>query len=180
MCSPRPDLQYHYAGSGSRRITKNLAEIAIQCNERSTFPRAYLEQCLVSGPSQPLASDCCHIVAGGTDKVGGTLAEIFVGLEFHAAVSEGTGMTRTRAASAPYAIAAKTSSWVSPGYSPSSSASVMPSDRKSRTSETQIRVPLMQGFAAANFRVYGYSLKKRVHALPRMLARDCLATQWLA
>ena len=81
----------------------------------------------------------------GADEIGCAAAEILVELKFHATFSVGTGMTHSRAASAPYAIAAKTFSWVSPGYWSSSSVSVMSSARKSRMSETQIRVPFMQG-----------------------------------
>jgi hypothetical protein len=77
--------------------------------------------------------------------IGGAWAEILVELQLLAAFSVGTGMIRSRAASAPYAIAANRSSWVSAGYSASNSASVIPSARKSRISETQIRVPFIQG-----------------------------------
>jgi len=64
MCDPRADLEYHYAGAGSGRVAKHLAKVAIQREERSAFGRAYLEQCLVRRPSQPLADNCNGIVAG--------------------------------------------------------------------------------------------------------------------
>jgi hypothetical protein len=47
MAGPRSDLEDHDAGAGSRRVAKHLAEIAIQCDERSAFGRAHFEQCLV-------------------------------------------------------------------------------------------------------------------------------------
>jgi hypothetical protein len=146
MGGPRTDFEHQYAGAGRWRITKHLAKIAIQCYKRSVFAPAHFTECLVGRPAQPLTDDCEGIVAGGADQISRAPAEILVELKFHAAFSVGTGMTRSRAASAPYAIAARTSSWVGPGYSASSSASVMSSARKSRISETQIRVPLMQGF----------------------------------
>jgi hypothetical protein len=146
MCGPRPDLEYHYAGTDSRRKAQHLAKIAIQRDEGSAFTRAHFKQCLVRRPSQALADHCNDIVAGSADQIGRAPAEILVKLESYAAFSVGTGMTRSRLASAPYAIAAKTSSWVSPGYSVTSSASVMSSERKSRTSETQILVPLCRAY----------------------------------
>jgi hypothetical protein len=159
MCGPRPDLEHHYAGAAGGRISKHLpnpralnrrsvasdARGAIHCDQRSAFGRAHFKQCLVRRASQPLADNCNGVVAGGANEIGRAPAEILVELEFHAGFSAGTGMTRSRAASAPYAIAASTSSWVSPGYWSSSSASVMSSARKSRISETQIRVPFMHG-----------------------------------
>ena len=66
-------------------------------------------------------------------------------LELHTTRSIGTGKPRSRATSAPYAIAARTFSWTNSGYCTNSSASVMPSARKSRISDTQMRVPLIQG-----------------------------------
>src|SRR6266403_2966233 len=145
MGRPRPDLEYHDAGAGSGRVAKHLAEIAVQRNEGSLFSRAHFEQSLVRRASQAFTGHCNGIVASSADQIGCAPAEVLVNLEPHAALSVGTGMTRSRATSAPYAIGAKTSSWVSPRYSVSSSASVMPSERKSRTSETQIRVPFMHG-----------------------------------
>jgi hypothetical protein len=47
MAGPRPDLEDHDAGTGSRRVAKHLSEIAIQCDECSAFGRAHFEQCLV-------------------------------------------------------------------------------------------------------------------------------------
>jgi hypothetical protein len=112
----------------------------------AAFALAHFEQRLIRSAMQPLAGDCSHIVlSGSAHHVGGAPAEILVELEFHAAFSVGTGMIRSRAVSAPYAIAASTSSCVSPGYCSKISASVMPSARKSRISETQIRVPFTHG-----------------------------------
>jgi hypothetical protein len=50
MGGPRPDFEYHYAGGGGGRVTKHLPKIAIQCDERSAFPHAHFEQCLVRRP----------------------------------------------------------------------------------------------------------------------------------
>jgi hypothetical protein len=82
---------------------------------------------------------------------------------------------RSRATSAPYAIAAKTSSWVSPGYSASNSASVMPSARKSRTSETRIRVPFMHGFPPQILGSIAIRCRRGFTLLPRMLLPVVLA-----
>jgi hypothetical protein len=169
MGGPRTDFEHQYAGAGRRRITKHLAKIAIQCDERSAFAPAYFEQRLVRRPSQPLIGDRDGIVAGSEDQIGRAPAEILVELELHAAFSLGTGMTHSRAASAPYAIAAKTSSWLSPGYSASSSASVMSSARKSRMSETQIRVPLMQGLPPQILGSIEIRSRRGFTLLPRMV-----------
>ena len=59
--------------------------------------------------SQPFTGHYIGIMAGGADQIGCAPAEVLVKLESHAALSVGTGMTRSRATSAPYAIAAKTS-----------------------------------------------------------------------
>jgi hypothetical protein len=56
-----------------------------------------------------LTGDRDGIVAGCADQIGRAPAEILVELKPHAEFSVGTGITHSRAASAPYAIAAKTS-----------------------------------------------------------------------
>ena len=175
MGRPRPDLEYHDAGAGRGRVAKHLAEIAVQRDERSPFSRAHFEQFLIRRASQPFTGHCNGIMAGGADQIGCAPAEVLVKLESHAALSVGTGMTRSRATSAPYAIAAKTSSWVSPGYSASNSASVMPSARKSRTSETQIRVPFMHGLPPQILGSIVIRCRRGFTLLPRMLLPAVLA-----
>jgi hypothetical protein len=51
----------------ARPVAKHLAEIAIQCDERSAFGRAHFEQSLVCCPSQSLAGDRNGIMAGSAD-----------------------------------------------------------------------------------------------------------------
>jgi hypothetical protein len=182
MCGPRPDLDHHYAGAAggwkskhlpnpralNRRSVASDARGAIHCDQRSAFGRAHFKQCLVRRASQPLADNCNGVVAGGANEIGRAPAEILVELEFLAGFSAGTGMTRSRAASAPYAIAASTSSWVSSGYWSSSSASVMSSARKSRISETQIRVPFMHGLPPQILGSMEIRSRRGFTLLPRM------------
>ena len=166
-----PHRQYHNAGAASRRITQHFAKITIQCDERSAFLLAHVKQYLVYRPAQPLTVARSDIVAGGADQIGGVPAEILVELEFHATFSVGIGMICSRAASAPYAIAANTSSRVNPGYSASNSASVMPLARKSRMSETQIRVPFIQGLPPQILGSIVIRSKRGFTALPRTICR---------
>ena len=61
------------------------------------------------------------------------------------AVSIGISTQHALDISAPYAMAARTSSSVSCGYSSNTSAVLMPLARKSSNNETQIRVPRIHG-----------------------------------
>jgi len=110
MGGPGPEFEDHYAGTCRRRVPKHLAKIPVQGNQRSPLALADFEDPLVRGPSQPLLDCRNDIVAGSADQIAGGATEIFVELELHATFSVGTGITRSRAASAPYAIAANTSS----------------------------------------------------------------------
>ncbi len=101
MGRPRPGLKYQDAGAGGWRIAKHLTKITIQCDERSALAPADFKQYLVRRSAQPLTGNRNSIVAGSADQIGRAPAEILVELEFHAAVSAGTGMICSRAASAP-------------------------------------------------------------------------------
>lgn len=84
----------------------------IQRNERTLFIRADPEDNLVGFPTQRFLANRGDIVPGGTKKERLSIAEILVKFESHDTLSVGTGMIRSRAASAPYAMAARMSSWV--------------------------------------------------------------------
>jgi hypothetical protein len=174
ISAARSDLEHHYSGACRWWEAKHVAEIPIQRDQRPPFGGADFEQPVVCRPLEPLIADSNHIVSGAADHIGRAAAEILVELEFHPAFSVGTGTTRSRAASAPYAIAANTSSWTSSGYSASSSASDMPSERKSRTSETQIRVPLMQGLPPQILGSMAIRFRRGLTFLRRMLFPEAL------
>jgi hypothetical protein len=89
------------AGAAGGWVAKHLPKIAIQRDERSVFGRAHFELCLVRCPSQPLAANRNGVMAGSTDQVGRVPTQVFVELKPHAGFSAGTGMMRSRAASAP-------------------------------------------------------------------------------
>lgn len=80
MCGSRPDLEYHHAGARGRWIAKHLAKIMVQCDERSAFTLAHFKQRLVSRPAQPLTDDGDGIVAGDSDQISRSPAQIFVEL----------------------------------------------------------------------------------------------------
>src|SRR5262252_487545 len=139
------NFQDHYSGALCGRKSRDLAKITIEGNECTIFGAANLKKLLVGDATKPLIPHGHHIMAGRFQQFQAAAPDILVKLDFHATRSIGTGTTRSRAASAPYAIAARTSSWTSWGYSANSSASVRPSARRSRMRDTQIRVPLTQG-----------------------------------
>jgi hypothetical protein len=99
-CS-RPDVQHDYSSTPLRRKTGNLAEIAIECDERSPLSRAYLEQFLVGDTVKTLVLHGHHIMAACLQELQATVSDVLVKLELHATRSVGTGMMRSRAASAP-------------------------------------------------------------------------------
>jgi len=73
----------------------------IQRDERAFFRCACLKQRFILCATQSLISDCRHVVAGRPQKLNTSLADVFIKLELHATFSVGTGMMRSRAASAP-------------------------------------------------------------------------------
>ena len=80
MRSTRPELEDHDAGGGSGWVAKYLAEITVQCDERSAFVLACLEQCLIGHPAQPLIGNRDSIVTGSEHQISRTPAEVLVEL----------------------------------------------------------------------------------------------------
>jgi hypothetical protein len=57
--------------------------------------------CFVCGAGQALLANGCYVVARPLEKFDTALADVFVDLEPHTVGSIGTGINRSRAASAP-------------------------------------------------------------------------------
>jgi hypothetical protein len=71
------------------------------------FSNRCVKHRFIRRPLQPLITNRHHIVSGASKQLGDAAAQILVELEPHEAVA---GTKRTRAGSAPKAIAARTSS----------------------------------------------------------------------
>src|SRR3954468_18192588 len=99
-CS-RPDVQHDYSSTPLRGKTGNLAEVAIEGDERSPLSRTYLERFLVGDTVKTLFPHGHRIMAACLQQLQATASDVLVELELHATRSVGTGMMRSRAASAP-------------------------------------------------------------------------------
>src|SRR3972149_7273547 len=129
-----------------RRKTKNMTKIVIQSNQCTSFFHNRIENNIIRLSSESFFTNSFYIMPGSSEQFQPSFTDVLIQLEFHADVSVGTGMIRSRAASAPYPIAARISSCVNWGYSLRISCSLIPLARKSRINETQMRVPLIHGF----------------------------------
>ena len=89
------------------REPQYLAKVAIEGHQGSTFSNRGVKHLFVRGAEELLLADRCHVVPCVAEQLSDAVAQILVELEPHAAV---TGTKRTRAVSAPKAIAARTSS----------------------------------------------------------------------
>lgn len=114
-------------------------------NRDRVRPDSGSEDDLVVRTAESLLENRCDIVAGFTEEVRRSRTEVLVQLELHAALLPGKSTYRSRLISAPYAIAARTSSRFNCGYASNTSSIVVPEARKSRSSDTQILVPRMHG-----------------------------------
>lgn len=94
-------------GAFSWREPQYLANVAIEGHQNSIFSNRGVKHLFVRRAVELLLADCPHIVPCAAEELGDAAAQILVELEPHAAV---TGTKRTRAVSAPKAIAARTSS----------------------------------------------------------------------
>ena len=109
------EIQNHDARRVLRRETEYLTEVPVERNENTLLSTAGLIQILIPNPAHALICNRRYVVTSDRQCLAPKLAEILVELEFHSAGVTGTGMMRSRAASAPYAIAALISSAVSCG-----------------------------------------------------------------
>src|SRR5439155_18076790 len=127
------------------RKPQDVAEIEIQRHEAAAFLPAACEERVVVRPAEFLIPDRGHVVPRVAKALSDPPAEVLVQLQPHAGRSVGMSTKRSRAISAPYAMAARMSSAVSCGYASRSSGALTPSARLSRMSDTQMRVPRMHG-----------------------------------
>jgi hypothetical protein len=86
-----------------------LTEIVIERYEHSSFCDTDLENPLVRRALEFLIANCQDVAASLPEQVYAAAADILVCLDLQAAGSVDTGIILSRAASAPYAIAARTS-----------------------------------------------------------------------
>lgn len=98
-----------------RGKAQDIREILIQCDNASSFAAADLEQLLIGAAGEVFLLDGVRVVATLDEYAQGSISEILVQLELHAALEPGRSMKRSRLISAPYAIAARRSSRVSCG-----------------------------------------------------------------
>ncbi len=78
-----------------------MPEVTIKCDQCALFGYAGLEDRIIRGAAKVLLVDCCDIMPVIAQKTGTAVADIFIKFKPHSAGSTGTGMTRSRAASAP-------------------------------------------------------------------------------
>lgn len=127
------------------RVNEHIPEVVVHREEHSAFRRGGIEDLLVHGSAETFIHDGEAVVTGGGDECLDRRTKVLVELELHE-FEVGIGTNRSRASSAPYAMQASTSSRLSCGYSARICSIDSPDARKSRTSETQIRVPATHGF----------------------------------
>jgi hypothetical protein len=97
----RPQLEHDDAGASFRREPRHLSEIMVERDENASFARACLEQSFVLGAAEALVAHGHHVVARRFEQLPSAASNVFVELELHARPVIGTGMMRSRAASAP-------------------------------------------------------------------------------
>src|SRR3974390_1150833 len=97
----RAGVQHDYSGSPPGRKSGDPAEIPIERNQRSALSRTNLEQFLVVDAVKVLIPHSHHVMAGRFEELQATTPNVFIKLDLHATESTGTGIVRSRAASAP-------------------------------------------------------------------------------
>src|SRR5271157_1146546 len=98
------------------RKAQNIRKVEVQADQAASFADTYLENRLVSSAPKTFRPDGLNIMTGLIEKMNGSRTEILVQFELHAALIPGKSTKRSRLISAPYAMAAKTSSRWSWGY----------------------------------------------------------------
>jgi hypothetical protein len=83
------------------RKANDLAKIMVQRDEGALFGNRRLEDPFIVFTSQSFLSNRLNVMADGFQKGLSPATNVFIQFKFHAPVSVGTGMIRSRAASAP-------------------------------------------------------------------------------
>lgn len=96
-----PEVEHDDAGAAFGRKSWDLPEIAIQGDEGAPFGHADVEHDAVGFATKALVVHADRIMAALAQKLDTASADILIDLELHPADSTGTGMIRSRAASAP-------------------------------------------------------------------------------
>jgi len=94
-------LQNHDARALFGREAWNLTEVAIECDQRAGFRNASLKHNLVRCAGKPLLANGHHVLTGLPQEVDAASADVLIDLDFHTADSTGSGIIRSRDASAP-------------------------------------------------------------------------------
>jgi len=95
------EIENDDTGASFGREPRYVAEVAIKRNERSALRNAGLEHHGVGGPAKPLLQDAHHVMAVLPQEFDTASADVLIDLDIHSAGSTGTGMIRSRDASAP-------------------------------------------------------------------------------
>ena len=96
----RAEFENHDSGSSLRRETRHLTEIAIERDQCAPLGRANFKS-LISRAGEPLLGGSHDIMTSLSQKTHPASADVLIDLDFQGAGSTGTGMTRSRDASAP-------------------------------------------------------------------------------
>ena len=78
-----------------------MPEVVVERYERQCFRRAHREELLVRGADQPFVPDRSDIMSCNAEQLGAALPDVLVEFDSQATWAVGTGMIRSRAASAP-------------------------------------------------------------------------------
>ncbi len=112
---PRRQLQHHSAMRALRRESEDVAEVVVECDQSTTFRLAGSKDDFVRLSPKAFIAYGGDIVASRAQEITPAPPDVLIHLESHAVRSVGTGTIRSRDISAPYAMAAKISSWTSWG-----------------------------------------------------------------
>jgi len=91
-----------------------MSEVTIKRNQRASFGNANFKEAIICAATKSLVVDGSYVVPTFAQKTNADCSNVLINLDPHD--STGTGITRSRAASAPYAMAAKMSSCFKAGY----------------------------------------------------------------
>ena len=91
-----------------------MSEVSIKRDQRASFGNANLKEAVICAATKSLVVNGSYVMPAFTQKTNADSSNVLINLDPHD--STGTGITRSRAASAPYARAAKMSSRFKAGY----------------------------------------------------------------
>ncbi len=78
-----------------------MTEVAIQSNERPPLVDTHVKNFVIGGAAEPLVADSHYVVTVIAQQSYCARANILINFDFHTAGSGGTGIIRSRVASAP-------------------------------------------------------------------------------